>query len=322
MRKNYTAQLIEFKEDTRETYRHLLSTHFSTIVDTGKQNEALKLYNHYHPDVLVLGTEFLDGSYDEFLTRSHNNVHLPVIIMVMSHDHEKITQDMMDKYIFCVVNKDVKQSLEQAVIQAKQKLSVIDSMLSSTQMQKYVDIINELHTPAFICSGNVDVVRCNKSFENVFEVTQDQINENMKLEDFINRLELKDIIRDKNLIDEQQLHINAKTLKCKIYILKQYEAYLITFNSRSNENAIINRNLKRELQSILERIDKNFDEHSDIQYKMVQLSTFIREFLQTNTDEKEINDWLKANQAVLDSIETELDYSILEELKHQGVSTI
>jgi ribosomal protein S4 len=320
MRKNYTAQLIESDETIKERYKDLLSTHFGTIVDTGKHNEALMLYNHYHPDVLVFGPEFLDGRYDEFLARSKNNVYLPVIIMVLPCDMKKVTQEMMDKYILCIDNEQVKQSLEDAVVQAKEKISQVDSFLSSAQMQKYVDIIHHLHTPSFICSGSVDMVRCNSAFEKAFDVTQEQINENVKLQDFIDRLELKETIRTKNLIHEQALHINGQELNCKIYILKQYEAYLVTFNTLSNENVVINMNLKRELQAILDRIDKNFDDHSSMQYKMLQLSTSIREFLQSNTNEEEINDWLKNHRDTLDFIEMELDYAILEELKHQPLA--
>lgn len=321
MEKSHTLLLIQNNEEKKSEYKNILNNFFSTIVEASDEKKALSAYVHYRPDAIILGSEVLNDYYQQFLTKIKKNLSTPIIIMIEPHEMQSLYKVFDYNFAYCILDEDYEENLTSCLEQTVQKINLvkqlieIDSFGKLKNLQKYENSMNRTSVPTILCTGNLDNVKSNKAFSDYFGVSQDEINHNVMTQDFLNRLELKEIIQHKDLTKEHQIVINKKELTSKIYILRQYELYLITFNSMANENQVINMDLKKELEQILCRIDHNFDDHIKLQYNMIEITSQIRSFLQTDTEDQEIHEWLENNKNAVQSIQREFDYAILEELK-------
>lgn len=321
MKKNHTLLIIDPHENEQAKYKKLLNGYFHTIITAKNEQEAMSVYLHYLPDAVLLGSGVLNDYYKKFLSKIKKHLSTPVVIMIHPAEMDKLYKVFDYNFSYCILDNDYKINLLNCMEQTVQKIDIIkqlhdlDSIDNINSLAKYESSLNKSSVPTIICSGNIDDVRCNSAFTTQFGLNQEQINQHVLTQDFLNRLELKDIIAQKDLTKEHKMVINNKKLKAKIYILRQYELYLITFNSISNENQVINLDLKKELEYLLERIDLNFDDHVKLQYDMINITSQIRSFLQTNTQDSIIQEWLNSNQGLMQNIEREFDYAILEELK-------
>lgn len=321
MKKSHTLLLIENGPTVKYEFQKRLEGFFKTIIKAKNEQEVLSFYLHYKPDAIILETATLEKGYEKFVEKIRKNSSSPTIVMVKPHEIKALSSSFDYNFTYCMVDNNFEVNLYNCLTQTIQKIDLIkelteyQSLGNVNDLRKYEENINQTNVPTILCTGNIDNVRCNDAFSHYFGINQDEINQNVLTRDFLNRVELKEIIEKKDLCCEHEIEINSKKLKSKIYILRQYELYLITFNSISNENNIIDLNLKQELEQIVDRIDKNFDNHVKLQYNMIEVTSQIRHFLQSDMEDIVIEDWLKDNHDTLQTIEQEFDYVILEELK-------
>lgn len=320
MKKSHTLLLIKSYTAIDDEYSKILNDSFSTIIESQNCNDALTFYLHYHPDVILFEAGCI-GEYTPFIEKIKKSASTPIIVSLNVHEIQDTAKFLNYNFTYCMVDNNFHINLYRCIKQTIQKIELIKDLTqfqtlgNSNDAKEYEYNINKLTIPSIVCTSHIDEVQCNKAFMNAFDITQDEINRSVLAQEFLNRVELKEIIEKKDLREEHEMVIHSKKLKSKIYILKQYELYLVTFNSISNKNQIINIDLKKELIQILNRIDKNFDDYIKLQEDMIEITSSIRQFLQTNTSDRTINQWLNMNQKSIKKVEQEFDDVILEELK-------
>ena len=322
MKKNYTLQLIESDSNDNKQYKNILSKVFDNIVTTTDVYESFEHYHHYSPDLLVLGSNVRYNEYEPFLKKVRKKNSTPVVILLDPQQINNISSILNYNFIYAILDKNYEKNIQICLDKALSKVKLIDKLMVGynqkfSTLEKNKAVIENSKIPTMVTNSDLNTVKCNKSFLQHFDTTQEKINQMLKTQKFTNFDVLKNIINSKNLIDKQSLIIRQKEYFCKIYILKKFDLYMITFDSLLTGNELIDINTKKELETMLERVDKNFDDYVRLQYNMVELTSSVRSFLATNTEESSISQWLEDNKKLVETLEAEFDTSILEELKLQ-----
>lgn len=320
MKKSYTLQYIDSNINANQHYIDLLSDSFDTIKITTELYETFEYYHHYKPDIVILSSNLLYEDYEPFLKKVKKNYSTPVIIFIEPKDVIHITAALNYNFNYTIIDDNKVQNIAKSVNDSLLKVKLIEKLLVGynkkfSTLEKNKAVIENSQIPTLITTGHIEGIKCNKSFLNFFTMEQKDVNRRLNEESFIDSDELHNILKYKNITKEQVLKIAGKEHLCKIYILQKYELYLITFESLLKKNSLIDVNLKKDLETMLQRVDKNFDDYVKLQYNMIELSTQIKSFLNSDTKKSQIDQWLISNKKLVDTLEEEFDSNILEELK-------
>lgn len=320
MKKSYTLQYIDSNTHANKNYIELISNYFDTIEITTELYETFEYYHHYKPDIIVLSSNLLYDDYEPFLKKVKKNYSTPVIIFIEPQEVINISAALNYNFNYAIIDENKEQHIAHSIKEGLLKVKLIEKLLVGyntkfSTLEKNKAIIENSQIPTLITTGHIEGIKCNKSFLNFFKMKQKDVNRRLNEKSFIDAEELNNILRYKNITKDQVLNIAGKAYTCKIYILQKYELYLITFDSLLEKNSLIDINLKKELETMLQRVDKNFDDYVKLQYNMIELSTQIKSFLNSNTKKSEIDEWLICNKKLVETLEQEFDSNILEELK-------
>ena len=320
MKKSYVVQFIGTDISMLKPYEDIIHKHIERIELTTDLYETFDFYHNAKPDMIILGSNKLYSDYEPFLKKVKRNYSTPVIIFIQSKELIDIASSLNYNFSYAILDDAYEQHIDSAMKTAVLKVRLIEKMLSGynqkfSTLEKNKAIIENSHIPTLITTGHIKNLKCNKAFLKHFNLTQ--LNVNTRLDDptFIDSDALKKLLTNKYITRNHTLKVNGKLYDCKIYTLKKYELFLITFESLFSGNKLIDLNLKKELETMLHRIDKNFDDYVRLQYNMIELSSQIQGFLHLDTDTNLIDEWLISNKKIVEAIESELDSNILEELK-------
>ena len=320
MEKSYTLQLIDNNPVINKRFEAILRTFFDKIEVTSDLYESFDYYHHYKPDIIVLASNRLFNDYEPFLKKVKKNYSTPVIIFIEPKEVMDMAQALNYNFNYAILDEQYEQNIKYTLSESLLKVKLIEKLLTGynqkfSTLEKNKAIIENSHIPTLITNGDIENLKCNKSFLNYFNLKQETVNKKLEHKSFINQKELKDILKTQDLTQEQIIKINGREYQCKIYVLQKYELYLITFASLLSGNKLIDLQLKNELETMLQRVDKNFDDYVKLQYNMIELTSKIRSFLTVNTEKSFIDSWLISNKSLVEALEREFDSTILEELK-------
>lgn len=320
MKKSYTLQFIGSNVHMLKPYESIIDQYVDRIEVTTDLYETFDFYHHAKPDVIILSSNELYNEYEPFLKKIKRNYSTPVIIFIDSNAVMDIAPTLNYNFSYTILDEQYEEHIHAALHAAVLKVKLIEKMLVGynqkfSTLEKNKAIIENSHIPALICTEHIKSLKCNKAFLDYFQLKQQEVNQRLDDQNFIDNDSLKKLFNSKQITRTHKLKIDGKAYECKVYALQKYELFLITFESLFSGNRLIDLNLKKELETILHRIEKNFDDYVKLQYNMIELSSQIKGFLDVDTEKNLIDEWLISNKKVVEAIESEFDANILEELK-------
>lgn len=320
MKKSFVVQFIGSDMTMLKPYEQTIHKYVERIELTTDLYETFDFYHNAKPDIIILGSNKLYSDYEPFLKKIKRNYSTPVIIFIESQELIDIAPTLNYNFSYAILDDKYEQHIQTVMKTAVLKVRLIDKMLTGynqkfSTLEKNKAIIENSHIPTLITTGHIRNLKCNQAFLKHFKLTQQNVNVRLDDPNFIDSEALRNLLSSKYITRNHTLKVNGKLYECKIYTLKKYELFLITFESLFSGNKLIDLNLKKELETMLHRIDKNFDDYVRLQYNMIELSSQIQGFLHLDTDKNLIDEWLLSNKKIVEALESELDSNILEELK-------
>ena len=224
---NYgTILLLEDEEVIKNNYFIFLETIFTKILHTTNFKDAIEIYTHYKPNVIIVGNGAIKNKYDKFLKKILNT---SVKLFLCCNRKDK-------RYLEDTTNYDFKYC--ELPTKVKDHFLSENSLLSSNNdnfynilynKDKRTNYLNHFYNPAIICTKNMDFVDSNDAFNDFFDISKTDIKISIVRQEFINRMFLKDIVKTKSLLNIHSFKIINQEIKGKIFLLQNQEIYLIVF---------------------------------------------------------------------------------------------
>lgn len=308
MKKSYTLLIYE-DNDSKSLDKMVLEEYFSTVVYIKNESEIISMYNHYSPDVLMVDDNFIKKN-NFFISKIHSNFNTCLICLSSSEKLHTLEDILTQKNILTFyAEEDNKDELRNIIEKSFDILHACDTTYYENEFLDMNTLLQNISLPACVCKYDLNIVGANSLFNGVFD--EDDMP-------FIDINTIKKHIKNRNLHGQKSILINNEKFIVKIYILKQYEVYLIILQNSNNSHETLSTSFSLEMKSLLDRIEQNFEDFENIQVQMLELSSYLKNFLAGNISEEEAKIWIGENQELILNIENQFDYKMLEELKNQS----